>query len=255
MQRLVLGRLAVDLLEELEPFGVGVALLALADDLAIEDIQRRKQRGRAMALVVVRHRLRPAFLERQSGLGAIERLHLALLIATQYQGMFGRGQVQPHDVFELLDELRVARDLEAAHQVGLQAVGLPVPHDGAGAHPQHRPHLAGAPVRGRFGHGLRGQLHQPGHLHFHRRRAARQVALDPLKPALGVALAPARHLHAPDAKLFGNVFVLHAPRRQQHDACALRQPDAGALGARQPVQLAALRCASLNTIDGATLMD
>ena len=33
MQRLVLGRLAVDLAQELQPLGVGVALLALADDL------------------------------------------------------------------------------------------------------------------------------------------------------------------------------------------------------------------------------
>jgi hypothetical protein len=31
-----------------------------------------------------------------------------------------------------VDEQRVARDLEASHQVRLQAVGLPVTHHGAG---------------------------------------------------------------------------------------------------------------------------
>jgi hypothetical protein len=85
---------------------------------------------------------------------------------------------------------------------------------------------------------LRGQLHQPGHIHLHRRRPARQVTLDPLQPGLQVALAPARNLHPPDAELLGDVLVLQALRSQQHDARALRQPDAGALGARQLHQFA-----------------
>lgn len=55
MQHLVLGRLAVDLLEKLQPLDVGVALLALANDLTVEHIERGEQRGRAIALVVVRH--------------------------------------------------------------------------------------------------------------------------------------------------------------------------------------------------------
>ena len=51
------GRLAVDLLEELQPLDVGVALLALADDLSVKHVKRGKQCGRAMARLVVRHRL------------------------------------------------------------------------------------------------------------------------------------------------------------------------------------------------------
>ena len=35
MQRLVLGRFAVNLLEKLQPLGVGVSVLALADHLAV----------------------------------------------------------------------------------------------------------------------------------------------------------------------------------------------------------------------------
>jgi len=51
MQRLVLGRLALDLAQELEPLGMTVALLALGDDLAIQHVERGKQRGRAVPLV------------------------------------------------------------------------------------------------------------------------------------------------------------------------------------------------------------
>ena len=47
------------------------------------------------------------------------------------------AEVGAHDVFQFLDELWVARDLEAAHDLRLQTVGLPVPHDGAGAYLQH----------------------------------------------------------------------------------------------------------------------
>ena len=71
------------------------------------------------------------------------------------------AEVGAHDVFQLLDELWVARDLEAAQDVRLQTVGLPVPHDGAGAYlqhcaqhcaqhcVQHCAHLAGAAGRAR----------------------------------------------------------------------------------------------------------
>ena len=139
----------------------------------------------------------------------------------------------------LLDELRVARNLEAAHDVGLESVRLPMPHDGTGGHAQDSTHLARAPVRGGLGRGLRGQLHQPGHVHLHRRRPARQVAFNPLQSRLQITLAPARDLHAPDAKLLGDVLVLQALGGQQHDARTLRQSDAGALGTREVADLGA----------------
>ena len=187
-----------------------------------------------------------ALLQRQPGLRAVQRLHLALLVAAQHQRVLGRRHVQAHDVFELLDELRVARDLEAAHEVGLQAVGLPVAHHGAGADLQYRGHLARAPVRGRLRRGLRGQLHQLGHIHLGRWRAARQVALDALQASIGVTITPAPDLHPSHAKRIGDVLVLHALRSQQHNARSLSQPDAGSLGPRQPRQLALLLIRQLN---------
>jgi hypothetical protein len=112
VQRLVLGRFAVDLFQELQPLGVGVPLLALANDLAIEHVEGGEQRGGAVALVIVGHRLRPSLLQRQSRLRAVQSLHLALLIAAEHQRVFGRRQVQADDVFEFFDKVRIPRDLE-----------------------------------------------------------------------------------------------------------------------------------------------
>jgi hypothetical protein len=44
VQRLALGGLAVDLPEELEPLGVRVPRLALADDLTVQHVQCGEQR-------------------------------------------------------------------------------------------------------------------------------------------------------------------------------------------------------------------
>ena len=78
---------------------------------------------RSRLVVIVRHGGRTALLHWQPRLRSVQRLHLALLVAAQHQRVFGRRHVQAHDVFELLDELGIARDFEAAHQVRLQAVG------------------------------------------------------------------------------------------------------------------------------------
>jgi len=56
---------------------------AIADDLTRFHIQRGEQRGRAMALVVMRHGGGAPLLQRQPGLGPVEGLDLRLLINTQ----------------------------------------------------------------------------------------------------------------------------------------------------------------------------
>lgn len=141
VQSLVLGRLAVDFARELQLLNVRVALLALTDDLAVQHVQRGEQRGRAVALIVVRHRLCSPLLQRQPRLRAVQRLHLALFVAAQHQGVLGRGHVQAHDVLELVDELRIPRDFEAAHDMWLEPVRLPMPHDGAALTPRTAPIL------------------------------------------------------------------------------------------------------------------
>ena len=125
--------------------------------------------------------------------------------------------------------MRIARDLEAAYDVGHQTVGLPMPHDRAGTDSQSRSHLAHTPVRGCRRRGSRGQVHQLGYIHLHRGRAARQVALNALQPTLQIAFTPACDLYAPDTQLLSNVLVLQALRGQQHDLRSLRKPGQFAL--------------------------
>src|SRR4030081_2292523 len=66
--------------EEADELLVPVALHVAADDGAVKHIERGEQRRCAMAFVVVGHRPSATILHRQTGLGAVERLDLALLI-------------------------------------------------------------------------------------------------------------------------------------------------------------------------------
>src|SRR5208337_4661170 len=49
-----------------------------------------------------------ALLHRQSGLSAVERLNLALLVHRQHERLVGGIDVKAHDVFDLLYEIRIA---------------------------------------------------------------------------------------------------------------------------------------------------
>ena len=102
-----------------------VALHAVADDLAVEHVERGEQRRRAVALVVVGHRPAAARLHRQPRLGAVERLDLRLLVDAEHQRMRRRIDIEADDVAQLGHELGIARQLELAHPVRLQSVGAP----------------------------------------------------------------------------------------------------------------------------------
>jgi hypothetical protein len=54
---------------------------------------------------------------------------------------------------------------------------------------------------------------------------------------LGIAFAPARDRHPPEAQLRRNRLVLFTRGHQQNDTGALHQPDADELGANQPGEL------------------
>jgi hypothetical protein len=85
MERLVGRHLTLDGIEKADEFLVPVALHAAPDDLAFEDIQGGEQGGGTMALVVVGHGGAASFFHRQTGLGAIEGLDLALLVELSTQ--------------------------------------------------------------------------------------------------------------------------------------------------------------------------
>ena len=98
--------LRFDGVEEADELLMAMALHAAADDLAFEHVERGEQRRGAVALVVMGHRAGAALLHRQAGLGAVERLDLALLVDRQHDGMGRRIDVQADDVPQLGDELR-----------------------------------------------------------------------------------------------------------------------------------------------------
>ena len=70
---------ALNLVEEANEL-VPVLLHAAADHAAVEHVERREQRRRAVALVVMRHGAAASRLQRQPRLGAVERLDLAFLV-------------------------------------------------------------------------------------------------------------------------------------------------------------------------------
>ena len=115
----------LDLVEEADELLMPVALHVAADHRAVQHVERGEQRRRAVPDVVVGHRPGPTLLHRQPGLGAVERLDLALFVDRQHDGMGGRIDVEADDIAELLGELGVVGELECLHPVRRQAVGLP----------------------------------------------------------------------------------------------------------------------------------
>jgi hypothetical protein len=57
----------------------------------------------------------------QDRLRALERLDLGLLVDGEHDGVRRRGDVQADDVTDLVDQLRIGRQLERLGAVGLQA--------------------------------------------------------------------------------------------------------------------------------------
>jgi hypothetical protein len=118
------GHRALDCVEEEDELLVPVALHAAADDAAVENVQRGEQRGGAVALVIVGHGATAAALERQSGLGAVERLDLAL-VERQHHGVRRRVDVEADDIAQLGGELGIGGQLELADAMRLQPVRAP----------------------------------------------------------------------------------------------------------------------------------
>ena len=87
---------------------------------AFQSAHGREQRGGSVALVVVGHGSAAALLHRQPGLGAVQRLNLALFVGAQHDGVFGRIQIQADDVLQFLGELGIAAELESARQCGFR---------------------------------------------------------------------------------------------------------------------------------------
>ena len=99
--------LGLDRVQKADEFLVPVTLHAAPNDLTIEHVEGGEQGCGAVSFIVMRHRAGAAPLQRQSGLGAVESLDLALLIDREHDGMRRGINVKPNDVAQLGGELRV----------------------------------------------------------------------------------------------------------------------------------------------------
>src|SRR6266481_1520693 len=124
---------------------MAMALHALANDLALKDIERCEQGSEAMALVVVGYGASAPLFHRQPRLGAIKGLNLALLVDRQDNGVVGRVDVEADDLVQFGGKLRIVGQLELTHPVRLEAMSTPYPLHRADANPdrlRHRGNVA-----------------------------------------------------------------------------------------------------------------
>ena len=180
-----------------------------------------KQGSGAVPLVVVCHGLAPPGLDRQSGLGAVERLDLAFLVEREHRGMRRRIEIEADDVGELGLKAGIARPLEGPQPVRLQLVRPP-----DALHRAHRePHRLGHRPAGPMGRLMRrfgaSQRHQLGRLIGRDRRLAGLagfVAQQALNARFGEAPLPAPHRRPAAADALGNPLCRPAIGRGEHDA-------------------------------------
>ncbi len=116
------GRLSIDLFEESQELVCPMAWHTFADNRARCHIERGEERRGAVAFVIMGHGSGAALLQRQTGLGAIERLDLAFLVDGQHQRLLRRVEVEADDILDLFGEVGIVGDLEALHEMRLEAI-------------------------------------------------------------------------------------------------------------------------------------
>ena len=171
-----------------------MALHVAADHRSVEDIHRRKQRRRSIALVIMGHRSRPALFHRQAGLGSVERLNLALLVDGKHDGVRRGIDIEPDHVAQLVDERGIFRQLELPDAVRLEPMGAPDALHGRDADTGRFGHRRARPVR-RFGkrrlHGQRHDAFGDSGIKLRDARRPRLVAQEAFEALSGEAFLPA----------------------------------------------------------------
>jgi hypothetical protein len=221
----VLGDRCVDAPEERAKLHGAVPAPALGQDLAGLDDQGGEQRRGAMPDVVMRTPLNLTRAHRQQRLRAVQGLDLALLVQAQHQRLVRRIQVQPDDIAHLLDEQRVARELEGLAPMRLQAKGPPDPADGALTHPGAPGHRPRAPMRRVVWRGLQGVRDHAFHVRIGDRagRAGTGFVQQPVHALGKKAPAPFADGLRDDLQSRRDLLIRQPLRRRHHDAGPLRQ--------------------------------
>jgi hypothetical protein len=117
--------MGVDVFEKIEILLMAMAFFAVVEDFSGSDVESGKERGRAVADIVVGHAFDIAQAHRENGLGTIQRLNLALLVDAQDHGVLGRMEIQPDNIADLFDEKGIIGDFEMALAMGLKTKGAP----------------------------------------------------------------------------------------------------------------------------------
>lgn len=152
---------ALDGIQEADGLLMTMALHAAAGDFALKYVESSKQGSRAVAFVVVGHCASPAFLQGQTGLGAVQRLDLGLLVDAEDNGMSGWINIEANDVADLGGKLRVIGELEGANTVRCQAMGTPDALNRGQADARHLGHHPSSPMGRLAGRFAQGQGHNP----------------------------------------------------------------------------------------------
>src|SRR3974390_3167756 len=247
MDRFLLGHPSVDNGKEADELLMAMMLHTLANDLALEHIERGEQSGDAVTFVVVGHGASATFFHGQPRLGAIQRLDLAFLIDREHDGVVGRVDVQANDLLELGPELRIVGQLKAAYQMRSQAMSAPDTLHRTDADPSRLRHCRARPMAGCWRRPRQGHGDNPfGHFRAQRwnTRGARLVAPKPRR-----ALVPEPFLPAPDHRLglaggahdFGSAITLG-----RHSTIFARQTCFCALLRLATTASSALRSTALN---------
>src|SRR5215469_16186794 len=121
--------------------------MEFADHRARLIVERRKQIGGSVAQVVGSAPLSLARTHRQHRLAAVESLDLGLFINAEHHRPFGRVEIEPYDVAQLLDEQGVFGKLEAFDPVRLQPKCAPNAADHGLAQSAALGHRTRAPMR------------------------------------------------------------------------------------------------------------
>lgn len=229
----------IEVAQERQEFLVTMSWLALRDDRAACDIERSEQRGRSMAVVVMGDTFNVPESDRQERLGAFECLNLRLLVYAQHERVFGRIEIQPNNVPDLLDEERIGGEFEVTGSMRLDveqreiALNRALGDSGFGGQRTHRP------LRGPFGFRSQSLVKQ--------RRDALLV-MGPRPPGSGLtvqasqtefpkASPPERHKRLTRLQTLGDLVVPQTVRGPEHHLGAPHQRRRECAGLGQRLQL------------------
>ena len=224
VDRLAGRNLPLDGVEEADKFLMPVALHVLPDDGSVEHVHRGEQGRRPIPLVIVGHGSGAAFLERQAGLGSVERLDLALFVDAEHDRVRRRIDVEPDDVAQLADERGVLGELELPHTMRLEPVTAPDALHRTHADADRLGHRRAGPMRRfvrRLLHGQRDDALVDRRIELRDARGPCLVAQKTVHAFDGEALLPAPDTGLGLAGLAHDRVSADACRAEQHD---LRPP-------------------------------